>query len=398
MHLTLAMMPWFASSAVSRLSNDELQALKQVTLAQSQQPNAGEFPKLWQKLLNEPEFAKAAEAESKNRVTEFLEGLVRYQETPYARDVEEFPCVYARGSARLLDCGGEEGRSCILLVPSLINKYYALDLTRKQSIARYLKREGFRVFIVDWGTPSKVEAGYNCGLYASEHLSPMAEWIKQTHKTQLIAAGYCMGGLLTLALACARPDLIHALALIATPWDFSVADFPKVALPPQELAAVHGYIATHETLSAEAIHTLFHLVNPYAFQTRLREFATMKTDSPAMEDFLSMEHWVQDGVPMARGVAQDCLIEWSQKNTTMNLQWRACGRVVNPATLKMPVFIAAPRDDKIVPSACALPLARLCKNSTLIEPVSGHVGMIVGRSRRMALWEPLSEWLTRQVA
>jgi polyhydroxyalkanoate synthase len=140
---------------------------------------------------------------------------------------------------------------------------------------------------------------------------------------------------------------------------------------------------------------LFHYANPQAFQNKLRGFAAMDGKNPATLDFLAIEQWVNDGVAMTRGVAEDCLIGWAQQNLPAQGGWRVGGQIIDPERLDIPCFIAAPRDDRIVPSECALPLAALLKNRTVTEPRSGHVGMMAGRNRKSVLWEPFCEWIFR---
>ncbi len=41
----------------------------------------------------------------------------------------------------------------VLLVPSLINRHYVLDLMPGKSFAEYLVAQGLDVFCIDWGTP-----------------------------------------------------------------------------------------------------------------------------------------------------------------------------------------------------------------------------------------------------
>ena len=41
----------------------------------------------------------------------------------------------------------------ILLVPSLINRHYVLDLIPGKSFAEYLVAQGWDVWVIDWGTP-----------------------------------------------------------------------------------------------------------------------------------------------------------------------------------------------------------------------------------------------------
>jgi polyhydroxyalkanoate synthase len=66
--------------------------------------------------------------------------------------------------------------------------------------------------------------------------------------------------------------------------------------------------------------------------------------------------------------------------------------VIDPAVLKMECFVAVPKGDRIVPVSCAQPLTKLLRKVTLVEPSSGHVGMMVGSRRKVSLWEPFADW------
>ena len=69
--------------------------------------------------------------------------------------------VYSENKWRLLRYrprpaseGGLAFRTPVLLVPSLINRHYVLDLQPGRSFAAWLVARGHDVFIVDWGTPT----------------------------------------------------------------------------------------------------------------------------------------------------------------------------------------------------------------------------------------------------
>jgi polyhydroxyalkanoate synthase len=268
-----------------------------------------------------------------------------------------------------------------------------MDLTEKLSFARFLRGKGIRVFIVDWGSPSESEKNFNVALYVTEILAPMAEWIRENTKGSLTYGGYCMGGVLALALACIRPELADSIAFFATPWDFSAPSFLRFVMRENEIEKLRESIRARDEIPPELIHLMFHYANPFAFQNKLREFVHMDSNDPLKQDFLAIENWVNDGVAMTKGVAEDCLIGWLQHNQPVNGQWRVGGKVVDPAQITIPCFVAAPKEDRIVPSDCALPLVSLLKNHTLIEPRSGHVSMMAGKERKSALWEPFVEWM-----
>jgi len=395
LHLTLSLLPWLASNAALQMCGSGLSSLKAARPPFLQNPS--KLEEGWQRLLGDPLLARAVESEARRRAAEFLEGLQHYRHMPFIRDVEEPPAAFSCGAAKLLDYGSPDGAApVVLLIPSLINRYYILDLTQKLSFARHLRAKGLHVFVVDWGTPSDKERHYNCSQYITEILVPMAEWIRAHTKGDIIPGGYCMGGLMALALGQIRPELISGLAFFAVPWDFSARDFLRFSLNENEIVALAGYIDAGELFPAETIHMLFHSTNPYVFQQKLREFSRMDARLQSTQEFLAIEHWVNDGVPMTRAVARDCFIDWTQRNTTAKKQWRVGGQIIDPVRQQLPCFVAAPQEDKIVPSGCALPLARLLSNHTLVTPQSGHVGMMAGRNRKAALWEPFVNWIYDQ--
>lgn len=393
LHLTLAITPLLASRTALLLSKYGFPHLS-VPLPDASPLPVQNLQKAWLDLQSDPQLAAAVEKEAEKRTTELLSGICNYNTFGFHRDVTEPPAVIQIGSARLLDYGSADSNAPVLfLIPSLINRYYILDLTHKLSFARYLRSLSVRVFIVDWGAPSDAEKHYNTGLYVTEILVPMAEWIRKKTISDVTLGGYCMGGLLAMALACIRSDLADSIAFFAMPWDFSVPGFPRFGIQTYEIPALKTALHGQKNIPAELIHILFHYAQPLAFQNKLREFANLAHDNQAAYDFLAIEHWANDGVPMTRGVAEDCLIGWLHHNQPANKQWHVGGQIIDPTRLRMPCFVAAPQDDRIVPSDSALPLAHLLKNCTLIEPRSGHVGMMAGRNRKFALWDPFCEWL-----
>ena len=387
LHLMTAMLPYLLSKTLKNASPDWSEQLPV-------SPPLTNLQEAVTSLQKDQLLAQAVENEAQKRILEFLSGVQAYQQTKFDRDIFPPETILTIGGAKLLDYGQTRPNAPIVfLVPSLINRYYILDLTEKLSFARYLRKNGARVFIVDWQAPTNAERHYNCAQYVTEILSPMAEFIRKNNRGEITIAGYCMGGLLAMALASIRPDLLDNLALFATPWDFASANFPRIALEENSINILTEYIDSNDGLSAEFVHNLFHYASPYSFQNKLREFSRMKKGSQEQLDFLAIENWVNDGVAMTREVAKDCLINWTQLNQPYKGEWRVGGQIINPEKLNLPCFVAVPRDDKIVPADSAMPLAKLIRNATIIEPRTGHIGMMTGSNRKSSLWQPFSEWL-----
>lgn len=341
---------------------------------------------------------KAVAEEAKNRASNLLSGILRYIDYPYSRNVAEPPCIWQLGNARLLDYGlanaayaGE--RPVVLFVPSLINRYYILDLEEERSMLRFCADNGLYPLVLDWGTPGAFEASFGCEEYIEEILLEAIDFLSRISRQRIILAGYCMGGVLALAAAKLRRKKIAGLALLATPWNFYCKTFSPFVVDKGWRKTIDKAIGTQKQLSADVIHSLFYITDPWVFEQKFRRFAGLQPESRAAKDFIALEHWVNDGVPMTANVARDCLVGWAQDNVLMNKRWQIAGEIIDPAKLKIPSLIAIPRNDHVVPMDCAEPLAKAMPNAQVIHPGAGHVGMIVGSHARRELWQPLASWV-----
>lgn len=388
MHLNLALWQWMSALGALQGLKSGFTPLKPALFP----PNP-----LMQSLQN-PDLLEAVEREARKRLQSLLAGVNNYLNHPYRRTLEEPPAVWRAGSARLLDygpaCGVGRHAPPLLLIPSLINRYYILDLQKGRSFARYLAESGYRPYIIDWGDPGPAEHSFATADYVTRYLLPAIETIGAERQKPVGLIGYCMGGLLALAAAQLAPQRVSQLSLLATPWDFFSQDFPRIPLDPPYVQKLELLINRHRTLPASVVQTVFYALNPWAFNSKFRGFAHMDQQSNAADDFMALEQWVNHGVDMAQGVAKDCFLHWSQRNITMRGLWQVGGQSINPSQIRVPAFIAMPENDHIVPYHCAYPLARLMPQATVCQPAAGHVGMMVGSQAQQTLWQPLTNWLT----
>jgi polyhydroxyalkanoate synthase len=330
--------------------------------------------------------------EAKSRANSFLSGLLRYLETPYTRRVDEPPAIWKMGNARLLDYSSiRRGEGIVLFIPSLINRYYILDLDKERSLLRYLAAQGIATFVLDWGTPGGYEESFGCGDYTEKILLPAIEFLHRSTGKKITLGGYCMGGVFSLAAATLKPDMIEKLALFATPWNFHCHSFSPFVLGDDWRDMVTAQIDKNKHVSADFIQSLFYWTAPFVFEQKYRRFAEMS--KTAAEEFVALEHWVNDGVPLTANVARECLIDWAQKNVLASGKWQVAGKKIDPRKIKIPTLVVIPENDHVVPRDCALPLANALWQRKILTPHAGHVSMIVGQDAKKQLWEPLVKWL-----
>lgn len=348
--------------------------------------------------INRADPAKLHQAlsdETIRRVDAFLAGIKAYRDHPYRRALEPMPEVWRQGSTRLFDYGAPNAKGTpVLVVPSLVNRSYVLDLTPRRSLMRYLARKGLRPFLIDWGAPGEAERGFGLDDYIGTRLSAALDAVTaRAGKPALL--GYCMGGLLTLGLAALRPEDVVGQVLMAVPWDFhrptSLAAQPLAALrEPIEHAIEHL-----GELPGDMLQILFALSDPGAVERKFRQFARLKQTQAPARRFVALEDWANDCVPLTAKVTREAFFGWYGDNLPGRGQWRVCGMEVNPRRLRHPALVVVPSRDRIVPAESAVPLANALPNGKRLIIEGGHVGMLTGARAVTELYAPISAFLAK---
>jgi len=351
------------------------------------------------------EFAPALERELRRRADLFLTGIEAYRRHPYRRHVEDMPLLWQEGTTRLFDYA-PSGGDPVLVVPSLINRGYILDLSPGNSLLRFLAGQGLRPFLVDWDAPGEVERRYGLSDYITLRLEKAAEAASQAsgggrakqNGGKISVLGYCMGGLLALALADRRPDLVNSLALLATPWKFH-AERPEQA---RLLGALAGPFAASFAglgeVPVDVLQSLFASLDPLLAVKKFSRFATMPPHSESARGFVALEDWLNDGVPLALPAAVECLGDWYGLDTPGQGEWRVAGRAVLPRNIAQPSLVIVPAQDRIVPPLSAAALADELPNAERFTPPLGHIGMVVAHEAPKEVWPKLAGWLKGHAA
>jgi poly(3-hydroxyalkanoate) synthetase len=330
-------------------------------------------------------------AETLRQDAALIGGIAAYRRHPWRRAMPEPPVLWEEGETRLLDYGGDG--PAVLVVPSLVNRAYVLDLAPEHSMLRWLAGRGVRPLLLDWGWPGPEERRFTLTDYVAGRLERALAEAARLTGGPVVLAGYCMGGTLAVAAAQRRPDLIRALVLLAAPWDFHAEGRDRALQAARCLPLLEPALAFNETLPVDVLQMLFTLLDPWSVAQKYRAFSRLDPASARAELFVALEDWLNDGVPLAAPVARACLAEWYGRNAPVEGTWRIAGLAVEPAQVQMPTFVAVPNQDKIVPPASARPLARLIAGATLHEPAAGHVGMVAGSRAERVLWRPFAAWL-----
>jgi polyhydroxyalkanoate synthase subunit PhaC len=339
---------------------------------------------------------KAVEAEIAHRTGRYLAGLEAYRRHRFHRHSTSRPVVWHEGTTRLLDYGRDAKGPTVLVIPSLINRYYVLDLLPERSFLQHLASSGLRALVIDWRAPGSQERHFDLADYIAGRLEAAFAAAERIADGPIGVVGYCMGGLLALALTLRRQPQVACLALLATPWDFHAENRQtrRLALAADCLVRLCGPIGN---VPVEAIQTLFFILDPFTAERKFIRFATLDPEGNDARSFVALEDWINDGVPLAIEVARSCVRSWYRDNEPGRGLWRVAGRLVRPQALRRPALVVVPSRDRIVPPGSAEPLAGSLGTATILRPPLGHVGMMSAARAPDMLWTPIANWLRAQL-
>jgi polyhydroxyalkanoate synthase subunit PhaC len=379
-------------------------AEKMTGTAHAAPSSAESFLENWQDWLNPFKADHSPTAIDPDAAREFLAGLDAYRKHPAAREKSRPAAViWRQGTTVLRDYAPEAAaQPAVLIVPSLINRYDIFDLAPHHSFLRFLTEQGLRPLVMDWDSPGEEEKNFTLTDYMAKRLIPALGFLApRVPQGRAHIVGYCMGGLLALALALFKRESAASLTLMATPWNFAAAGAPPAAMRGErDFSALaeqtEPYLANCGWLPPEALRAFFASFQPGQVVDKFARFSGVDPASTEAERFVLSEDWLNDGVPLAAPVARECLREWYGENRPGRIMWRVAGELVDPRLLECATCIVAPGKDYLVPPESSKPLVRFIRGAVLHEPMLGHIGLLASHAAPQEVWTPLAGWLKRQ--
>lgn len=330
------------------------------------------------------------------RVQAMISGIQKYHAHPYCRTQSDADPVWTKGSARLLDYAPDADKKAPIafIVPSLVNKGYILDLKSDRSFVRGLAEQGIRPLLMDWGNPGEDEQEYSLDDYVLEILVPALDQISAASpEAPLHLIGYCMGGTIAVAQAQYQQEKLTSLIALAVPWNFQAGLSSAAQLLLSQDDAWQAILDGFGEMPVDLLQAFFANLDPNLCMNKFGRFDRMDLESRRAIEFVALEDWLNDGVPLVKKVAAECFSSWYGANSPYLGDWFVGGDRISPQNLTIPAMVAVPKSDKIVPPESALGLAEQIPNATVLTPPSGHIGMVAGSRAKDGLWADVIRWI-----
>jgi polyhydroxyalkanoate synthase len=350
-----------------------------------------------------------AQRQAWENATELLEKTsVAPDRTETFQDVEvgETPSevVYEENKLRLLhyESRTDSQHSVpILVVYALINRPYILDLQPERSVIRTLLDNGFDVYMIDWGEPSRLDRSLSLDDYVNRYVDNCVDEVRERSGQDAInVLGYCMGGTMSTMYAALYPEKVRTLGLMAAGLCFTGDSGVLELWGDEDYFDPEAVTDTFDNVPAEFLDVGFALMDPVQnYVTKYVNLYENVEDEDFVENFARMEEWLGDGIDVAGTTFEEFIGDVYQDNKLVENELSLGGEHVDIENIEMPVLQIVAEYDHLIPPAASKPFndAIPSDDETIMEFPTGHIGMSVSSKSHAELWPDVCDWFAARM-
>jgi polyhydroxyalkanoate synthase len=287
----------------------------------------------------------------------------------------------------------------LLLVFALMNKPYILDLRPGHSFIEYMVKQGFDIYLLDWGAPGPEDKGLQFDDYVLDYLPRAIRKLKAiSGSDEFSMLGWCIGAILATMYAALRPDDgLKNLLLLTAPLDFTdktAGGFVRWVndqhFDPEKIIEAFGNVPGEMIdYGAKALKPVENYIGSYLTLWD-------KLDNPrAVESWHAMNTWVTDLIPMAGATYKQLIQELYRENRLIEGKMVLRGERVDLNRIRANLLNVIALADHISPPCQSESIMTKVssKDQHMLKVKGGHIGMMAGSGAMKYTWPHIEEWL-----
>ena len=134
-------------------------------------------------------------------------------------DTCEYDVVYEEDRIRMLHykpLTSKQIKTPLVISYAIVNRYHIFDIDPKKSWIRNLLESGIDVYMIDWGTPTKMDKFLGFDEYVNDYLDNCIEnACDRSSVNKVSLQGYCTGGTLATVYSALHPEKVKNLIATA---------------------------------------------------------------------------------------------------------------------------------------------------------------------------------------
>jgi len=263
----------------------------------------------------------------------------------------------------------------LLMVPPMINKFYAMDLAPGRSMVEYLVGEGVQVFMVSWRNPDARHADWGFDTYGQAILDAL----DATGADRVHLLGTCSGGIVSALvaghLAAIGRDRLASFTLLVTMLDQERAGTAGAFADPAVAKAAIAASRAKGYLDGRTLAEVFAWLRPgdLIWNYWVNNYLAGRT--PPAFDIL---FWNADTTRMAAGLHRDFVTAGLDNTLTRPGATTLLGTPVDLRKVTVDTYVVAGSADHICPwRNCYASTQLFGGDSRFVLSTNGHIAALI---------------------
>ena len=289
----------------------------------------------------------------------------------------------------------------VLMVHPMMMSADMWDVTREDGAVGILHASGLDPWVIDFGSPDKVEGGMRRTL--ADHivaLDQAIDTVKDAAGQDVHLVGYSQGGMWCYQVAAYRRSKnLASIVAFGSPVD-TLAALP-MGLPPNLAPAIADFMADHVftrlNIPSWLARTGFQMMDPLKTAKARVDFVRQLHDREALlpreqqRRFLESEGWIAWSGP----AISELLKQFIAHNRMMSGGFAVNGQMVTLTDITCPILAIVGEVDDIGQPAAVRGIRRAAPNAEVFEYLirTGHFGLVVGSRAAKESWPTVAEWV-----
>jgi putative long chain acyl-CoA synthase len=289
----------------------------------------------------------------------------------------------------------------VLMVHPMMMSADMWDVTRQDGAVGILHASGLDPWVIDFGSPDKVEGGMRRNL--ADHivaLSRAIDTVKDATGNDVHLVGYSQGGMWCYQVAAyRRSKTVASVVTFGSPVD-TLAALP-MGLPANMAPGIADFMADHVfnrlNIPSWLARTGFQMMDPLKTAKARVDFVRQLHDREALlpreqqRRFLEREGWIAWSGP----AISELLKQFIAHNRMMTGGFAINGQMVTLTDITCPILAFVGEVDDIGQPASVRGIRRAAPNAEVYECLirTGHFGLVVGSRAARQSWPTVAEWV-----
>ncbi len=295
----------------------------------------------------------------------------------------------------------------LVIVPPLAVNMLIYDLFPERSLVKYFVAQGFDVYLIDWGMPTRKHTHYNLNTYVSEFMPEFLAKVREhSGQQQLSLHGWSMGGIFTLCYTALTHDPdIRNLVILGTPINShasgAIGKVYQAIERRAEWVRKNTGFRIHN-LNPQWLHTPgwanvvgFKMTNPVGSLMGYWELVVKLADRQFVVNHATTSAFLDKMVAYPGGIVQDMMVRIWIDNELAKGYMQLGKNEARLADIQCALWAGAGKSDNMVTKAAVETLMDHVSSSDkeFVVVAGGHMGILSGSKAPSDVWPKVADWL-----